>query len=80
MFMWLNSIMSGEQLSSEKSLENPKYLDIQTTIEKKITGRVDINKLMQRVRDEQKQQKKENLVFFGLVSSVVVIKGLIASL
>jgi len=73
--------MSGEQLSIERSIETPKSLDFQTKVEKrKIPGRVDINILMQKVRDEQKQQKKENLVFFGLVSSVVVITGLIASL
>ena len=73
--------MSGEQLAVEKSIETPNNLDFQTKIEKiKVPGRVDINKLLQKVRDEQKQQKKENLVFFGLVSSVVVITGLIASL
>ena len=76
-----NLAMSGEQLSVEKSIENPNNLDFQTKVENiKVRGRVDINKLMQKVRDEQKQQKKENLVFFGLVSSVVVITGLIASL
>ena len=76
-----NLCMSGEQLAVEKSIETPNNLDFQTKVENtKVRGRVDINKLMQKVRDEQKQQKKENLVFFGLVSSVVVITGLIASL
>ena len=42
--------------------------------------RVNINNLMSRVRANHKKQKKENLVFFGLVSSVVVITGIIASL
>ena len=42
--------------------------------------RVDINDLLSRVRDDEKRQKKENLVFFGLVASVVVITGIIASL
>ena len=42
--------------------------------------RVDINDLLSRVRDDEKKQKKENLVFLGLVSSVVVITGIIASL
>ena len=46
----------------------------------KIPGRVDINILMLKVREEKKKQKKENLVFLGLVSSVVVITGIIASL
>ena len=47
---------------------------------KRISNRVDINHLMLRVRDEEKKQKKENLIFIGLVSSVVVITGIIASL
>ena len=42
--------------------------------------RVDINELLSRVRDDEKKQKKENLVFFGLVASVIVITGIIASL
>ena len=44
------------------------------------TNRVDINDLMSRVRDDEKKQKKENLVFFGLIASVIVITGIIASL
>ena len=44
------------------------------------TNRVDINDLMSRVRDDEKKQKKENIVFFSLVASVIVITGIIASL
>ena len=42
--------------------------------------RVDINVLLSKARDDEKKQKKENLVFFGLVASVIVITGVIASL
>ena len=42
--------------------------------------RVDINDLLSRVRDDEKKQKKENLVFFSIVASVIVITGIIASL
>ena len=42
--------------------------------------RVDINDLLSRVRDDEKKQKKENLVFFGLVASVIVITGGVASI
>ena len=42
--------------------------------------RVDINELLSRARDDEKKQKKENLVFFGLIASVIVITGIIASL
>ena len=44
------------------------------------TGRVNINNLMSKVRADYKKQKKENLVFVGLIGSVVVITGIIASL
>ena len=42
--------------------------------------RVDINELLSRARDDEKKQKKENLVFFGLIASVIVITGVVASL
>ena len=42
--------------------------------------RVDINDLLSRARDDEKKQKKENLVFFGVVASVIVITGIVASL
>jgi len=43
-------------------------------------NRVDINDLMSRVREDEKKQKKENLVFFSLIATVIVITGIIASL
>ena len=46
----------------------------------KSSARVNINNLMSKVRADHKKQKKENLVFFGLIGSVVVITGIIASL
>ena len=74
--------MSGEQMSVERNLKSPKNISHSRSARKprKISGRVDINHLMSKVRDEEKKQRKENLIFFGLVSSVVVITGIIASL
>jgi len=46
----------------------------------KNSGRVNINNLMSKVRADYKKQKNENLVFVGLIGSVVVITGIIASL
>ena len=43
-------------------------------------SKVDINDLLNKVREGEKKQKKENLIFFGLVASVVAITGIIASL
>ncbi len=46
----------------------------------KSSGRVNINNLMSKVRADHKRKKKENLVFVGLIGSIVVITGIIASL
>jgi len=43
-------------------------------------SKVDINDLLSRVREDEKKQKKENLIFFGLVAAVVAVTGIIASL
>ena len=42
--------------------------------------KVDINILLNRVRHEQKRERKENLLFLGLIGSVIVVTGIIASL
>ena len=42
--------------------------------------RININNLMSKVRADYQKKKKENLVFVGLISSVVIITGIIASL
>ena len=44
------------------------------------SGRVNINNLMSKVRSDHKKKRKENLVFVGLIGSIVVITGIIASL
>ena len=42
--------------------------------------KVDINILLNRVRHEKKRERKENLLFLGLIGSVIVITGILASL
>ena len=69
--------MSGEQAIQDQS--NNAHLKTVGTKEK-IHRRVDINVLMAKVRNEKKKQSKENLVFFGLISSVIIVTGIIASL
>ena len=61
--------MSGDQVNYNKVSKSSSS-----------NRRVDINDLLSRVRDDEKKQKKENLVFFGLVASVIVITGVVASL
>ena len=46
----------------------------------KSSARVNINNLMSKVRADHKKKRKENLVFVGLIGSIVVITGIIASL
>jgi len=62
--------MSGEISSLDQQLEVKKNPNI----------KVDINDLLSRVRDEKKKERKENLLFLGLIGSVIVITGIIASL
>ena len=42
--------------------------------------KVDINILLNRVRNEKKKERKENLLFLSLIGSVIVVTGIIASL
>ena len=63
--------MSGDQVN---------YSSVNNTTSRNTGNKVDINDLLSRVRDDEKKQKKENLVFFGLIASVIVITGIIASL
>ena len=42
--------------------------------------KVDINILLNRVRHEKKKERKENLLFLGLIGSVIVVTGIRASL
>ena len=47
---------------------------------KKQDQKVDINILLNRVRGEEKRERKENLLFLGLIASVIIVTGIIASL
>ena len=48
--------------------------------EKKSQKRVDINLLMSKIREGEKKEKKESILFFSLLGCVLVITGIIASL
>ena len=72
--------MSGERIIEADQVKTQSNIDLASKSPSKITKRVDINKLLSRVRSEERKQKKENLVFFGVISSVIVATGIIASL
>ena len=63
-------LMSGETSSYDQQVKLKKTQNI----------KVDINDLLSRVRDEKKKERKENLLFLGLIGSVIAITGIIASL
>ena len=62
--------MSGETSSYDQQEEIKKTPNI----------KVDINDLLSKVREEKKKERKENILFLGLIGSVIVITGIIASL
>ena len=70
-------------MSSEQSILKSHTSSLKSQVIQNETNqnsrRVNINDLLSRVRDKEKKQRKENLVFFGLVSSVVIATGIIAS-
>ena len=66
-----NRLMSTEVNSLENQSEPSKVNHQQ---------KVDINILLNRVRHEKKRERKENLLFLGLIGSVIVVTGIIASL
>ena len=63
-------LMSGETSSYDQQVELKKTPNI----------KVDINDLLSRERDEKKKERKENLLFLGLIGSVIVITGINAPL
>ena len=63
------------------SVEAPNNVEMKVNeYRTKSSGRVNINNLMSKVRADHKKKRKENLVFVGLIGSIVVITGIIASL
>ena len=76
------SNMSTENLSNKSTsafIIDSEDLDLENHISKKKDKKVDINLLMDKVREEKKKEKKENLIFVSLIASVILITGAIAS-
>ena len=46
----------------------------------KLSGRVDINHLLARVRNEKQKENKINLIFFGVFTALVLVAGIILSI
>tara|TARA_B100000965_G_C19202610_1_gene588037 strand:+ start:418 stop:621 length:204 start_codon:yes stop_codon:yes gene_type:complete len=67
--------MSGEQTSIESGYNLEHKLN-----EKKKPNKVDINNLLNRIRKEKKKAKIESYIFLGLVSSIILVGGIVISL
>jgi len=71
--------MNSEQLTNIKIL-NTESVDIdKKNISEKTRTRVDINNLVQKLREKENLQKKENLLFFGIIISSIITIGIIAT-
>ena len=69
-------------MSAEKNIfeeQNQNILKTPVLSEIKFNGRVDINDLLARARKEKNKENKINLVFFSLISTLVLIVGIILS-
>ena len=69
--------MSAEKIIYDE--QNQTVLKTPILSEVKFTGRVDINDLFARARKIKEKENKINLVFFGLISALVVVVGIILS-
>ena len=67
------SISTPENLRAEDKSTNKKKLEAD------IKKRVDINTLMNKVREERKKENKNTLVLFCLIVSVIGVFGVILS-
>ena len=47
---------------------------------KNFDRKVDINILLNKVRAEEKKERYESIVFFGLIATVILVTGVIVSL
>ena len=78
----INLGMSSEKTVSKSTqtfiIDSEDY-EFENTIQNKKSPKVDINLLMDKVREEKKKEKKENLIFVSLIASVILITGAIAS-
>jgi hypothetical protein len=69
--------MSAEKITYEE--KNQTIVEPPLLSEVRFNGRVDINHLIARARKEKEKENKTNLVFFGLISALVLIVGILLS-
>ena len=70
-------------MSTEKIIHDEQVpIDLTEPVVSKIklSGRVDINHLLARVRNEKQKENKINLIFFGVFTALVLVAGIILSI
>ena len=70
--------MSTEKLINSEINDLPTLATPQKSEEVSSSGRVDIN-ILNRARKEQEKETRTNLVFAGLIISLILIVGIILS-
>ena len=71
--------MSGEQITNN-AVETQNLEDDLHSLKNSQKKRVDINVLLNKVRSEQKKERMESTIFFGLVATVIVVTGILVSI
>ncbi len=75
-------VMSSENVTNKSTqtfiIDNEDF-EIEKNSQEKKNTKVDINLLMDKVREEKRKEKKENIIFVSLIASVILITGAIAS-
>ena len=69
--------MNAEKITYEE--QNQNVLKTPVLSEFKFNGRVDINDLLARARKEKNKENKINFIFFGLISALVLVVGILLS-
>ena len=67
--------MSAEKIINTKD----NTIDTLEVDEKAFSGRVDINNLLARVRNEKQEENKINFIFFIMFAALVLIAGILLS-
>jgi hypothetical protein len=72
-------------MSSEQSYQTKRFNSQQILYQEKqpiikTTSKVNINDLFFKLKEREIKKKKENVVFLGLLVSVLIVSGVIASL
>ena len=71
--------MSAEKINSSEIIDLPPLTTPEKSEEVSSSGRVDINILLNRARKVREKETLTNLVFAGLMLSLIFVVGLILS-